>query len=388
MEEKSFSYQLQILGQTIFLETRPGLPGWRDLETARHMLIETMEVKPKDRVVELACTYGVCGIVAALLATRGQVTLVDDDALAIEVTEANIRRNFIQNASAQLTADYDDLLDETFDVALLHAPAYRGNDPVRHLIETAHRVLCPGGRLFLAGGMHEGLPTFRQWTENLFGPVDVLARQGGHRVLLAVKSGAAVEEGAVPTGTEFMATIEGEIFVFHSRPPLLVHDQVDPAGRILLEVAEIRTDDEILDLGCGYGLLGIVAARLAPEGHVVMVDRSPLAVELARENAELNGIDNVEVLSGKGVEPIGDRHFDLILFNPRDQAVPSSGGAHLIGEAATVLKPAGRLYVVCDLSLPYEKILEETLAEVKEVTRRDGFKVLLGRQRQHSAAPR
>ena len=55
---------------------------------------------------------------------------------------------------------------------------------------------------------------------------------------------------------------------------------LDRGTRLLIETMEVRPDDVILDLGCGYGVIGLVAATMAPRGHVHMVDINVRAVEL------------------------------------------------------------------------------------------------------------
>jgi 16S rRNA (guanine1207-N2)-methyltransferase len=386
-----YGFQIEVAGRTLSIETRPGLPGWRGLSRAQELLIEAMQIEPTDRVLDLACGYGICGLAATLVATEGHVTLADDDALAIVCSRANLKNNQIENATAQLTADYNDLTSGSYDVVLLHAPAYRGNAPVLRLIATAHRVLRAGGCFYLAGARREGMGTFQRRVEELFGPVEVMARGGGQRVILALKEAAGPADGETlpDEAIEFEVELWGHHFRFRSRPGVFAHGKVDAASRLLLEAARLDLVEpatgHILDLGCGYGLLGVVAAQLVPGAQVVLVDRSLLAGQCARENIALNRIPNAEVLVGDGSKPLKAQgvaaSFDLILCNPpfhagrkADRAV----GERLIQEGANVLKKDGRFYVVCNEFLPYERVMGETLSQVTEIARREGFKVLLG----------
>lgn len=378
--DRSFTFLL--LGRPLELAVQPGLPGSRGVEPGRRLLVEAIEIHPGEHVLELACGYGLAGIAAALLAPEAHVTLLDDDVAAVACTRENVRRNRLANATVELSSGYTDLPAGTYDVVLLHAPAYRGNAFVRHLIAVAHTALRPGGRFYLAGGMREGLPTFRREVERLFGAVEEASRSAGYRVLLACKgANTATSPPDLETAT-FSVAFGGTTFTFVSRPGVFSHGEVDPASRLLLEVASVHPGDRILDLGCGYGILGIVAAQQAPEGYAVMVDRNLLAVELARENARLNAVTNVEVLLSDGVEAVADRRFDLVLCNPPFHAgrpADRLAGEVLLVQGASVLAPGGRFYVVANEFLPYERVLRDALGEVEEVARRDGFKVLLGR---------
>jgi 16S rRNA (guanine1207-N2)-methyltransferase len=91
---------------------------------------------------------------------------------------------------------------------------------------------------------------------------------------------------------------------------------VDRGTRLLIKHMEVGPADRFIDLGCGYGVVGVVAARLAPQGHVTLIDINQRAVALARENLRANGITNAEALQGDGFAPIAGRIFDVIALNP------------------------------------------------------------------------
>ena len=79
---------------------------------------------------------------------------------------------------------------------------------------------------------------------------------------------------------------------------------IDAGTRLLLEHLEVRDDDVALDLGCGYGPLGLAIARQAPHGRVHLVDRDFVAVDYARANAERNAVPNVEVYLSDGFDAV------------------------------------------------------------------------------------
>lgn len=93
----------------------------------------------------------------------------------------------------------------------------------------------------------------------------------------------------------------------------------------MLSVVDFRVDDKVLDLGCGYGVVGIAAAMEVPPERVFMVDSDPLAVELAERNAQLNHVPNIRVSRSNGFRELGEAGFTKILVNPPyhvDFAVP------------------------------------------------------------------
>lgn len=81
----------------------------------------------------------------------------------------------------------------------------------------------------------------------------------------------------------------------------------------IAEVAEIKPGQEVLDLGCGVGPIGILAAKQGA-AHVDSSDVVPQAIGYARENVVTNGVDDiVKVHLGDLFEPIGDRKYDVII---------------------------------------------------------------------------
>lgn len=152
---------------------------------------------------------------------------------------------------------------------------------------------------------------------------------------------------------------------------------VDAGSRLLAETMTIRPSDVVLDLGCGYGVLGLVAAALAPQGGIVMVDVNERAVELAKENAGLAGAGNVEVVTGDGVEPVRGRRFDVVVTNPPIR-IGKAALHRLLRDACEVLRPGGRLYFVARTSQGARTLARdaaEIFDEVREIERGGGYRV-------------
>jgi release factor glutamine methyltransferase len=93
-----------------------------------------------------------------------------------------------------------------------------------------------------------------------------------------------------------------------------------PETELLVEIAvgalAGRQSPHILDLGTGSGAIALALAMEIPAAHIIAVDASPAALDIARRNATLAGIENVEFLSGDWYEPVAGQRFDLIVSNP------------------------------------------------------------------------
>ena len=112
------------------------------------------------------------------------------------------------------------------------------------------------------------------------------------------------------------ATLRGFELRLVTEAGVFSRERVDPGTALLIRHMKVQPADRCLDLGCGYGVVGIIAAKLAAEGHVILVDINERAVALAGENLKANGITNAEALQGSGFAPVADRVFDVIALNP------------------------------------------------------------------------
>ncbi|MFB9329531.1 class I SAM-dependent methyltransferase [Paenibacillus aurantiacus] len=153
---------------------------------------------------------------------------------------------------------------------------------------------------------------------------------------------------------------------------------IDYGSRVLIDNVDVPSNAEVLDVGCGYGPIGLTLARLAVEGHVTMVDINERAVELARENAKLNQISNATILQSDLFEAVGARQFDILVTNPPIRA--GKAVVHrILEEGASLLKPGGSMWVVIQKKQgapSAEAKLAAVFGNVEEVTKDKGFRIL------------
>lgn len=90
---------------------------------------------------------------------------------------------------------------------------------------------------------------------------------------------------------------------------------MDHGTDILIRSIHVQKPKTILDIGCGYGPLGITLAKTNPHSEVTLVDRDLLAVRYTKINAEINELTNVRVMGSLGMESIKNEFFDLIVSN-------------------------------------------------------------------------
>ena len=140
-------------------------------------------------------------------------------------------------------------------------------------------------------------------------------------------------------------TLRGRNFRFKTKPGLFSKNIVDPGSKLLIEYMVVKSSDTVLDLGCGYGAIGLVAASLANEGKVYMVDTDIRAVKFSKINAFLNKIENVEIIASDGFEELSTMCFDVVLSNPPSH-LPKETMIEFIEGAKENLNKGGKLYFV------------------------------------------
>jgi len=177
----------------------------------------------------------------------------------------------------------------------------------------------------------------------------------------------------------FETIINGISLCFETAPGLFSPNEVDMGTRAMLECAEFSLEEKVLDLGCGYGPVGIFAAKLICEAQVTMCDLDPLAVALAKSNAELNSVPGVRVLESDGFRGIDDAEYTLILSNPPYHA-DFSVAKHFIEKGFNRLAIGGRMMMVTKRRDWYRNKLAAIFGGVR-VREIDGYHVMTAEKR-------
>ena len=252
------------------------------------------------------------------------------------------------------------------------------------VLDQAYHVLSPGGYCV-------SLSEYRRdqfcprWHKKVFGKC---SESPSTKIGNAFWS--ARDEGERPRRrheVRFHARVLGGPFVeFLSRPGVFCYGRLDNGARAMLEAAEVREGDRILDLGCGAGAVGILAAqRAGPDCRVTFIDSNVRAAEVSRLNAESSGLSDSRVFATADVSGPDEAEFDLVLANPPYHA--QLAVARLFVERSRpLLKPGGRFAIVTKQPSEVIPMVEEGFPHVEAVEHR-GYAVVSARAPFAGAVP-
>jgi len=177
---------------------------------------------------------------------------------------------------------------------------------------------------------------------------------------------------------EIHTIIRGHTFTFRTDAGVFSRGELDRGTQLLIDALDIGACETILDLGCGYGAIGIVAASLSAGGRAFLTDVNERAVSLARKNIAANGIANAEVRLGPIYEPVSGMLFDKIVCNP-----PIRAGRTVVDEIITGapghLLEQGSLWLVARTRQGADSIrsrMSAAFGNAEIVKRGSGFKVI------------
>jgi 16S rRNA (guanine1207-N2)-methyltransferase len=177
--------------------------------------------------------------------------------------------------------------------------------------------------------------------------------------------------------------LRGKSFEFLTASSVFSKKRVDLGTRLLIETMFLPATGCVLDLGCGYGAVGIAAAASNPRVRVIMTDVNTRAVHLAKQNIERNKITNAEVRCGYLYEPVKELTFNCILSNP-----PVSAGMEtvkaIIAQAPKIMAGKATFQMVIRSKIGGKTLpstFNETFGNSAVLARESGYRVLIAQKR-------
>lgn len=180
---------------------------------------------------------------------------------------------------------------------------------------------------------------------------------------------------------EFLWQFENREYTFKSCDDVFSKNQVDFGTYVLLKtiVKKINLKGDVLDIGCGYGVIGIVLANLYSDCNIFMSDVNKTAVQLAQYNAKKNGAKNIKQIVESNAYQNIDSTFDYIISNPPIKAGKAVLLDIVLG-AFNKLNKGGSLVFVIKKKFGEDSLKKQlqTIFKSVEVLKRDsGYYVIM-----------
>ncbi len=154
----------------------------------------------------------------------------------------------------------------------------------------------------------------------------------------------------------FSTVYHSHAFTFETLPELFSPKNLDRGTEAMLSTVSFEAGQRVLDLGCGYGVVGILAAKIVGAENVVMTDIESKAMKMAHANAKMNNVAEVKIIQSDGLKDHHETDFDWILSNPPYHK-DFSTAKNFIMKGFNRLKIGGHMVMVTKRRLWYQKKL-------------------------------
>lgn len=250
------------------------------------------------------------------------------------------------------------------------------------LLDCAARLLSKDGVLWLAGENKAGIKSAGKPLESCFRQVRKLDN-ARHCTLYAASQ--PINQGSFdPTAYQEKWLLENHSTPLKvvSYPGVFAHGRLDAGTALLLEaISDTRIEGSVLDFACGAGVIGSVIAMLHKHADVTFLDNNAVALQACQETLSANQLAG-SILASDGLSALEDG-FDWIVSNPPIHAgvkTNSQLGMQLMDSVLEHLNPGGKLMLVANIHLPYEKWLKSRFRHCEILASNKHFKVIVGQK--------
>lgn len=374
------------LGDREYLATvQQGLIHPREAQPASALIADHVALDAGKRVLVGPCGDGLLGAWAADSAGGGNTVCIDSNAIATETARQNLAAN--GHSAVTVVSSVPNRTDGPFDHFLMLLPKGRGL--ARLWLLNGALATRTGGHIVIAGPNSGGIQSFARDAAALLGEGQLLGYRKGNRalmferpLLLPADIPTPFREPGILNGTYASYPLDAaqRNLTIYTRPGVFSRDGLDDGTRMLLSVLHLEPEETVLDLGCGAGVIGLIASLAVNPRHVTMVDVDSLAIECSLETLARNGIEGPTVLQSVGFEGISDRRFHTIVTNPpfhSGHRVTTAMTEAFIRDAFDALLPGGRLLLVANRFLPYENPIRQRFGTVQILAADGRYQVFL-----------
>lgn len=351
--------------------TDHGLQAW---EAADEYLIQQLNILEWDSSAPLVIVNDAFGALTLALHHHHPCTILDSR-IAELALEHNARDNHL-NADWQCLNSLEDW-PQAPGLVLLKLP--KNNAMLEHQLACLSQVMGPNTRVIAGAKARDVHSSTLKLFERYIGPTHTSLAWKKARLIFAEP-----DMGKAPSPVPPVQSwpLEGTDFIIHNLANVFSRGSLDMGARLLLEHLPSNRPGRIIDLGCGNGVLGLMALARNPQASVTFVDESHMAVASARRNVDDNLPDareRAQFLVNNCLEGMAAEQTDLVLCNPpfhQLQAITDHIAWQMFVDAKRVLRRGGELLLVANRHLDYHQKLKRLFGNQRVVASNRKFVIL------------
>jgi 16S rRNA (guanine1207-N2)-methyltransferase len=246
------------------------------------------------------------------------------------------------------------------------------------ILHSVSSWLPAGARLWLVGENKAGIKSSPRQLKKYF---DTISRLDSARHCGLFEASGPVQKSPFNLSayeTAWSIEFSGETVNAISLPGVFAHGRLDKGSKLLLKNLEsIRPQGKVLDFACGSGVIGISLLQANPQIALTLLDVSSLALESSRRSLQANGLQ-AELLASDGLAGL-EGSYDWIVSNPpfhRGIKNELEISGLFFRQAGTFLTQNGKILIVCNKHLPYEKWLHNNYNQVSRLDANNEFMII------------
>ncbi|MGZ5051421.1 MAG: methyltransferase [Methylobacter sp.] len=325
----------------------------RAWDAADEYLLETVaeELRQRDQARILIVNDSFGALAVGLNAFRPYA--LSDSYLSQQATRLNLAANGLPEHNVTLLNSLE-TPEGPFDFVLIKVPKTLGL--LEDELISLRTCMTPATKL-IVGGMVKTLPaSVWKLLERLVGATTTsLAKKKARLIFATPDSGLALPSSPYPVSYR----LENTVYTISNHANVFSRDSLDIGTRFFLQHLPSRQDAcDIIDLGCGNGVVGLIAAERCPVARLRFIDESFMAVASARDNFQraFGGLREAVFEAGDGLMEVESESADLILCNPpfhQQNTVGDQIAVSLFKQSRRVLRKGGELWVIGNRHLDY-----------------------------------
>lgn len=384
--ETVHTFQTELNGRPIEFRSKPGLVDWNTVRPSTQLLAEFVSLPAVGCSLFYGCGHGAAAAALARTAPLNKLWLTDVNYIALQMSRQTLDLNQVEHAFLLEEIEIPNSYKSNFSTVIIDLP--KGRRLARRWLVQGWEALQIGGLLYLAGSNEEGIQSVIRDAQDLCGAGTILGYKKGNRISRFVKAGSAqdwpdwaYQPGIAPlTWHEMNVTFAGYSLRLRSLPGIFSYDRLDAGTLFLLDNIKIPAGASLLDLGCGYGIIGLIGG-ISGAAKIDLIDANLLAVAAARENIASCPPGNMQALLSDALRSVQHRQYSMILTNPPFHAgktVDYQMAEAFIKQSWQQLIPEGQFALVANRFIRYDQLMQPLFKRVELVSQNQGYRVWLG----------